>query len=161
LAALPTSLTDLALFVIASGNGAGNPVSIEAPATDDEFRVVAKGTGTAGSLVVLADPSANSGADAGKVTAPGSTAGQYFSPGIAEEDYVDGQLVKCRYVPRLVHIGTAVTLTSAAVATTTATNTSPYGYSQAQANAIVTELNAVIADVAAIKAALNAQGVTQ
>ncbi|MGB8355777.1 MAG: hypothetical protein WCD79_17900 [Chthoniobacteraceae bacterium] len=161
LAALPTALTDLAFYVIASGDIAGNPVNIETPGTDDEFRVVAKGTGTAGSLVVLADPNASSGADAGKVTALGSTAGQYFSPGIAEEDYIDGQLVKCRFIPRLVRIGTSITLTSATVATTTATNSSPYGYSQAQANAIVTELNAVVADVAAIKTALNAQGITQ
>ena len=50
-------------------------------------------------------------------------------------------------------------LTSAAVATTSPTNSSPYGYTtSAQAAAIVTNLNAVIADVAGIKAALIAMG---
>lgn len=36
--------------------------------------------------------------------------------------------------------------TAAAVATTGATSTTPFGYAEAQANAIVTNLNAVIAD---------------
>jgi hypothetical protein len=41
---------------------------------------------------------------------------------------------------------TIPTATAASVATTAATNSSPYGYAQAQADAIVTNLNAVIAD---------------
>lgn len=45
--------------------------------------------------------------------------------------------------------------TSAATATTAATNVSPYGYSQAQADAIVTNLNAVRADLADTAAVLN------
>lgn len=41
--------------------------------------------------------------------------------------------------------------TAVAVATTGATASSPYGYSEAQANAIVTNLNALVADVLALK----------
>lgn len=52
-------------------------------------------------------------------------------------------------------IGAAVTQTGVAVATTSATNSSPYGYSQAQANAIVTNVNATVTDVAALTARLN------
>jgi len=42
---------------------------------------------------------------------------------------------------------TVPTVTAATVATTAATNTSPYGYAQAQADAIVTNLNKLVADV--------------
>ena len=41
--------------------------------------------------------------------------------------------------------------TAAAVATTASTNTSPYGYSQAQADGIVTAVNALEADVLALR----------
>jgi len=44
---------------------------------------------------------------------------------------------------------------SVAVATTAATSTTPFGYAQTQANAIVTNLNAVIADEANTKAVLS------
>jgi hypothetical protein len=41
---------------------------------------------------------------------------------------------------------TVPTATAAAVATTAATNSSPYGFSQTQADAIVTNVNALVAD---------------
>jgi hypothetical protein len=64
-----------------------------------------------------------------------ATEGVYFSPGIAEEDFADEQLVLIRPMPRLVHVGAA--FTGAAPAATAATNSTPYGYSQAQADAIL------------------------
>jgi hypothetical protein len=45
---------------------------------------------------------------------------------------------------------------AAAVPTTAATNTSPYGFSQAQADALITAVNALIADLASDKQVLNA-----
>lgn len=44
------------------------------------------------------------------------------------------------------------TQTSVAVPTTAATNSTPYGFSQAQANDLVTTVNALVADVAALLA---------
>jgi len=44
-----------------------------------------------------------------------------------------------------------VAATAVAVATTASTSTTPFGYSQAQADAIVTNLNALIVDVAALR----------
>lgn len=45
--------------------------------------------------------------------------------------------------------------TATTVATTSATNSSPYGYSQSQADAIVTAVNALVADVADVKQLVN------
>lgn len=45
--------------------------------------------------------------------------------------------------------------TASAVATTAATSDTPFGYSEAQANAIVTAVNALVADVANVKQVLN------
>lgn len=53
---------------------------------------------------------------------------------------------------------TAVTVpaaTAVAVDTTAATNSSPYGFAQAQADAIVTAVNALIADVLAVRKTQN------
>lgn len=50
---------------------------------------------------------------------------------------------------------TVAAATSVAVATTAATNSSPYGFAQAQADAIVTNLNAVIADVLQLRKVVN------
>ncbi|HEY3898932.1 MAG TPA: hypothetical protein VGM54_09985 [Chthoniobacter sp.] len=49
----------------------------------------------------------------------------------------------------------AATQTSAGVVTTAPTNSSPYGYTQAQAASILTQLNAAVADVAALTALVN------
>ena len=46
--------------------------------------------------------------------------------------------------------------TAVVVATTAATNVAPYGYAQAQADAIVTAVNALVADMADIKQLVNA-----
>lgn len=61
-------------------------------------RVVAKGTGSKGDILVNADPT--TAADAGKLRALPSANGTYHVQAIAEEDFADGQLVLCRPVSR-------------------------------------------------------------
>lgn len=112
---LPAAVTDLALYVGASGDIAGNDSSGEVP-QDGNFRVKAYGTGLAGDILVLADPTANGGAQAGMVRsltgshAP-ATGGRYFRIGIAEEDFVDGQLVLARFAPGDARIASAFNAT--------------------------------------------------
>jgi hypothetical protein len=108
-AALPASQRDIALFIVDNGDIAGNEVAVEAP-SNTNFRVKAKGSGSAGAVLVLADPS--TAADAGKVITIPATPGRYFSPGIAEEDFVEGQLVLVRPFPRQVTVASADTLTA-------------------------------------------------
>jgi hypothetical protein len=112
-ASLPTSQRDIALFLVANGDIAGNEVAVEAPSSSN-FRVKAKGAGAAGIVLVLADPAGDAGADAGMVTAIPATPGVYFSPGIAEEDFLDGQLVLARPFPRMVTVASADTLSALA-----------------------------------------------
>ena len=111
-AAVPTAVTTICIFIVAAGAAAASEVQIEPIASNDQCRVRAYGTGNAGDILVLADPTANSGAQAGMVAKIGATAGQYFSPGIAEEAFVDGQLVLVRPLPRLVRVASADTLTA-------------------------------------------------
>ena len=62
------------------------------------MRVAAKGTGSPGDLLVLAD-GVTTAADKGKVRSKSSltaSSGTYRLVGIAEEAFVDGQLVKMR-----------------------------------------------------------------
>jgi len=147
---LPSAVTDLGLFVIADGKvNVGDPVEVDPLFSEQEVRIVAKGTGSAGDVLVHADP--GTPADKGKVRSfTGSvapvTAGQYFSPGIAEEDFVDGQAVLIRPEPRFVRIASALTLGSATTAAATDLTTS-----EALANAAK-------ADLILIKAVLQAQG---
>ncbi len=61
-------------------------------------RVVAEGTGSKGDVLVNADPT--TAADKGKLRALPSANGTYHVQAIAEEDFVDGQLVLCRPVSR-------------------------------------------------------------
>jgi hypothetical protein len=53
-------------------------------------------------------------------------------------------------------ITVAATTVGAAVAATAATSTTPFGFAEAQANAIVTNLNTLRADVIALRASLAA-----
>ena len=57
-------------------------------------RLVAKGAGNPGDLLVLAD-GVTTAADKGKVRKP-TTTGTYRLVGVAEEAFVDGQLVRMR-----------------------------------------------------------------
>jgi len=65
---------------------------------EQNHRVKAKGTGSRGDLLVNADPT--TAADAGKLRALPTANGTYHVQAIAEENFVDGQLVLCRPLPR-------------------------------------------------------------
>lgn len=132
---LPATVKDLALLVVVAGGGEDEDSEVISLLCEGNRRVRLKGTVSAGVPVVLSDPTASTGAHAGKVETLPATEGIYFSPGVAEEDGVDGQMVLIRPWPRLIPIGAA--FTSAAPAGTAATNSSPYGFTQAQANAIL------------------------
>jgi hypothetical protein len=99
-AATPDAIGDYALYILEKGNTAGEAVDVLPLDPVSNMRAVAKGTGNPGAVLVLADPS--TAADKGKLRTIPATAGTYFSPGIAEEAFVDGQHVKFRPWPRLV-----------------------------------------------------------
>lgn len=147
---LPAAVSDICLFVLTDGKVlAGDPVEADPLFAEQEVRVIAKGTGSAGDILVHADP--GTPADIGKVRSfTGSvapvTAGRYFSPGTAEEDFVDGQTVLVRPFPREVRIASALVLGSATTAAA-----SDLATSEALANANK-------ADLALIKTLLQAQG---
>ncbi len=146
--ALPAAITDLALFVLGSGDIAANDNWAEQPEAGANFRVRLNGTCAPGDILVLSDPAASSGANAGKVEALCSTAGAYFSIGIAQESGADEQLVLTRFLPRLVQKSTA--FSGATPANTAATNSSPYGYGQTQADALVTTVREMRAQLIAL-----------
>jgi hypothetical protein len=94
---LPSAVTDLVQFVVTDTNkGVGANVSCLPLSPDWNVRVALKGTCNSGTMLVLADPEADDGADAGKVTALPVTAGNYRVVGIAEEVGVNGQSVLMR-----------------------------------------------------------------
>jgi hypothetical protein len=108
--ALPTAVDDLALYVVDDGGVEDQPTLLAPLTPNKQVRIKAKGTGSAGAVLALADPSTP--ADKGKVRALPSTPGQHFSPGTAEEDFIDGQLVLLRPMPRLVNVASADSLTA-------------------------------------------------
>lgn len=146
----PTDRAELALFVADESVASDATVPLSPLAPGENARAHLVGTCDAGEILVLCDPTASSGANAGKVEKLPATAGTYFSPGVAEEAGVAGQLVLFRPCPRLVTVAAA--FTGATPADTAATNSTPYGYSQAQANALV-------ANVREMRAALIAAGI--
>lgn len=93
-AGLPEALTDNAHFLIVDEkDGAINTyIDVEPLYANQAVRIKAKGTGSAGGLVSLADPATP--ADAGKVIAAPAVAGTYRIIGHAFEDWTDGQLLK-------------------------------------------------------------------
>jgi len=133
--------SDLALYLILEGAAPGALATVWPITADGQVRIKAKGTGSKGDTLVLA-----TGADVGKVSTFAAQTDRNFSPGIAEENYVDGQLVLVRPLASYVYGATAAV--SAAPAVTAATNTTPYGYTTAaQADAIracVIEMRAVL-----------------
>jgi hypothetical protein len=94
--ALPAATDDQAVYVLASGAAAGLDVAAEAPSTNENFRVVLKGTCDAGDILSLADPS--TAADAGKLCKQPTTAGTWRAFAIAEEGGVDGQYILARKI---------------------------------------------------------------
>ncbi|CAN5352516.1 hypothetical protein BH09VER1_BH09VER1_28470 [soil metagenome] len=98
-ALLPTAITDLVPFLCDAGDVLGESGDFIPFTGEKNHRVWAKGAGSKGDRLVLADP--GTAADKGKVRVlPGAT-GTYLVIAIAEEDFEDGQLVKVRPVPTL------------------------------------------------------------
>lgn len=149
-ARLPNAVTDLALYLLNEAGEEGDTVSLSPLHAGENFRIRLEGTCEAGGVAVLADPTGDSGGDAGMVQDLPATAGHYFSPGIFEEAGVDGQLVLVRPCPRIVTVAAA--FTGATPADTAATSTTPFGFSEAQANALVD-------NVREMRAALIAAGI--
>lgn len=91
---LPTAITDITPYIVVGGE----VITVEGqfkPLTNNEnARVFAKGAGSKGASLVLANPATP--ADKGKVRALPVASGTYRVLAIAEEDFVDGQLVKLR-----------------------------------------------------------------
>jgi hypothetical protein len=144
---LPDAVSDLAIYVVDDGAASGENSAVIPLAPERNIRLRAKSTGSKGDVLALADP--GTAADKGKVRALPSVAGIYFSPGIAEEDFADGQLVKVRPLPRLVRVKTAVTLAS--------TNGTAAA-AAADLAALAAEAEKIGDDVRALHASLAAQG---
>jgi len=118
-AKLPDTVTDLALFVIVEGAAAGSYAELMPLEPGRNVRVELEGTCNPGDILRLYTPD---GSNDGKVCAIGATAGLYFSPGVAEEEGVDGQLVLMRPMPRLVSVTSAHVADPASAAAVTAVN---------------------------------------
>ncbi|MCF7788623.1 MAG: hypothetical protein K9N47_21045 [Prosthecobacter sp.] len=146
---VPAAVTDICPFILVREAVEDSNCDVLAIAGEKEVRIRANGTGSAGNALVLCDPAASSGVNAGKVEALGTTEGAYYSPGVALEDFVDEQLVRIRPHPRMINVGS--TFSAATPAATAATNSTPYGFSQAQADAI-------LANVRDMRAFMVAQG---
>ncbi|MBT3286882.1 MAG: hypothetical protein HN904_05690 [Victivallales bacterium] len=101
---LPNAVTDEALYVVLEGAAAGSYASLQPLANAQQARAELNGTVAIGARLKLETPD---GTEDGKVATIGSTAGVYFSPGIALETGVDGQLVLFRPDPRMVTIASA------------------------------------------------------
>lgn len=93
--ARPTANTDVCPFVVRNGNTAGELVDLEPLTAWTQVQVKAKGTGSPGDAVILAD--IGTAADKGKVRAKTGN-DPFVAHGIAEEAWVDGQMVKVRPV---------------------------------------------------------------
>jgi hypothetical protein len=91
---LPEAATDLVQFVLTDCNyGIGAPASCLPLSPSYNVRVWLTGTCSIGDVLVL-DP--NDGEPTGKVTKKPTAAGNYRVVGIAEENGVDGQLIRMR-----------------------------------------------------------------
>jgi hypothetical protein len=165
-AKLPDTVLELALFVITEGAAAGAYAELMPLEPGKNIRMKLKGTCNPGDVLKLYTPD---GTHDGKVAAIGSTAGIYFSPGVAEEEGVDGQLLLVRPMPRLVSVNSAHVADPASAAALTqdsltdnsggtpATTIAAIGatYSQSEvANAIASlaaQLAKIKVDVAAVR----------
>ena len=142
--AVPTAAADLSLYLVVEGDVAGGQATVQPLSPMINCRIRAQGAGSKGDVLVLA-----TGADFGKVSTFAAQTGVLFSPGIAEEDYVDDQLVLVRPMPRYL-TGVATPFSGATPAATASALTS-YGFAQVQADAL-------IATVRDMRAALIAKG---
>jgi len=90
----PAANNDYALYVLVYGAPSGGKATVRPLNPNRTVRVVAKGSGNSGDLLALAD-GVTTAADKGKVRKP-TASGTYRIVGVAEETFVDGQLVKMR-----------------------------------------------------------------
>ena len=94
----PVANNDAAIYVLLYGAPSGGQATVRPLNPNRTVRIVAKGTGNPGDLLVLAD-GVTTPTDAGKVRSKASLtagSGTYRVVGIAEEAFVDGQLVRTR-----------------------------------------------------------------
>ena len=153
-AKLPDAVTELALFIITEAATAGEVATLRPLCGNRNCRAELEGTCNPGDVLKL---QAINGANDGKVCTLGSTPGQYFSPGVAEEEGVDGQLVRFRPFPRMVNIKSAHQANTAAAAGACAGGATPTA-TQVDA-AIATAVAPLVTSINAILAALEVQEV--
>jgi hypothetical protein len=91
----PAANNDYAIYVLVYGAVSGGKATVRPLDPNRTVRVTAKGTGNPGDPLVLAD-GVTTAADKGKVRKLPATTGTYRLVAIAEEAFVDGQLVKVR-----------------------------------------------------------------
>ena len=94
----PAANNDNAVYVLVYGATPGSQATVRPLNPNRTVRVVAKGAGNPGDLLVLAD-GVTTAADKGKVRSKATltaSSGTYRVVGIAEEAFVDGQLVRVR-----------------------------------------------------------------
>ena len=94
----PAANNDDAVYVLVYGATSGSKVTVRPLDPNRTVRVTAKGAGNPGDLLVLAD-GVTTDADKGKVRSKAGLtggSGTYRLVGVAEEAFVDGQLVRMR-----------------------------------------------------------------
>jgi hypothetical protein len=94
----PVANNDNAVYLLIYGAVPAGHATVRPLSPSRSVRIVAKGTGNPGDMLVLAD-GVTTAADRGKVRSKSSLtagSGTYRLVGIAEEAFVDGQLVKTR-----------------------------------------------------------------
>jgi hypothetical protein len=94
----PAANNDYAAYLLIYGATPNGNATVRPLSPNRSVRVVAKGAGNPGDLLVLAD-GVTTAADKGKVRSKATLtggSGTYRLVGIAEEAFVDGQLVKMR-----------------------------------------------------------------
>ncbi len=91
----PAANNDYAVYVLVYGATSGGNATVRPLNPNRTVRVTAKGAGNPGDLLSLAD-GVTTAADKGKVRKIPTTSGTYRLVGVAEEAFVDGQLVRMR-----------------------------------------------------------------
>jgi len=151
---LPNAVTDEALYIVLEGAAVGSYASLLPLAHAQQARAELNGSAAIGARLKLETPD---GTEDGKVATIGTSAGVYFSPGIALETGVDGQLVLFRPDPKLVIVAAAAISDPSVTTDLTGVDTGT-DMTTAQAGQIETDLAAHNAAIIAIIAALEDAG---
>jgi hypothetical protein len=109
-----TSLADIPTHVLVDGGAAGTLVTVQPLVSSEQVRIRLNGAVVPGAALVLEDPVAAAGANAGKVRTVPATAGVHVQVGLAEETGADEQLVLVRPALQLIHVKSADGITGAA-----------------------------------------------